>query len=116
MSRKQGGVRAVGIYVQQGLQYKLMTNLSSYYSNCENNYVEIDNPRCKNVIASCIYKTPNNDIEDCSKLIESCASFEGIKNKLCYIFGDFNIDLLKYQKFCRRHIQPGIFPSHYAAK
>ena len=56
--------------------------------------MEIENPRGKNLIVDTIYRPPNQN------LLEFMESFQPLiervtrNNKLCYIMGDFNLDLL----------------------
>ena len=64
---------------------KIILNVSRWILNM---------PKMKNVIISCVYRTP------CARLDTFCESLETIisgmnVNKALYICGDFNIDLLK---------------------
>ena len=66
--------------------------------NCfEALWVEIDNEKSKNIICGCFYRHPNTDIDDFTKYISKCLTKITKENKECYILGDFNIDLLKYE-------------------
>ena len=49
-------------------------------------------------IIGCVYKPPNADINLCTTYMDSLLAKVNKEKKLCYIAGDFNIDLLKFDE------------------
>ena len=65
--------------------------------NCvlESVFVEIVQPNNeKNVILGCLYKPPNVQTEIFNDEIKQVLAKIGFENKLCFLFGDFNINIL----------------------
>ena len=60
-------------------------------------WVEIKNKKAKNVLCGCVYLHPNSDTEDFNNYISKCLTIVNKEKKECYVSGDFNIDLLKYE-------------------
>lgn len=58
--------------------------------------IEICNEKTKNVVISCIYRAPGTNIELFRKWMEDM--YLQKSNKIVYICGDFNIDLLNPQR------------------
>ena len=92
-SSKSGG--GVGIYVTSGLKYEIRTDLNTSIKNVtESVFIEVITTVDKNIIAGIIYK----------------------ENKLCYLMGDFNIDLLKSEscdytiRFLEQSLTSSYFP------
>ena len=52
--------------------------------------------KTKNIICGCVYRHPNTDISILENYISKCLRFINKEKKTCYLSGDFNIDLLKY--------------------
>ena len=48
----------------------------------------------KNVILGCLYKPPNVQTEIFNDEIKQVLAKIGFENKLCFLFGDFNINIL----------------------
>ena len=59
-------------------------------------WVEIRNDKHKNIVCGCLYRHPNSDIDEFMKYIAICLTKVNKEKKECYLSGDFNIDLLKY--------------------
>ena len=57
--------------------------------------MEIVNPRGKNLIAGTIYRPPIHNLLEFMESFQSLIERVTRDNKLCYIMGDFNLDLLK---------------------
>ena len=72
----------------------------------ENNFecltVELNMPKMKNVIISCVYRTPGARLDTFCESLENIISGMNV-NKAIYICGDFNIDLLKNNIFIQVH-------------
>ena len=52
--------------------------------------------KSKNIVCGCIYRHPNNEVEVFTDYISKCLGKITKEKKECYLSGDFNIDLLKY--------------------
>ena len=65
----------------------------------ESSFVEISNPKRSNIITGCIYRHPNIDLDEFNDNYLNIL-FDKIskENKSVFLHGDFNVDLLKYDK------------------
>ena len=90
---KLGG--GVGLYIQSSnLNFKPKTDLqSSDNSLYESVFVEIMRPHGKHVFVGCHYRPPVS-LNDFNKSTEDILSAISFENKLSYIMGDFNINIL----------------------
>ena len=87
------------IYIDEQLSTKPLKNLDKimYKSRLlESVFIEICNKNKKNIIVGCIYRHPTMDLHEfndeyLNPLMEKLSE----SNKLVYLMGDFNIDLLK---------------------
>ena len=52
--------------------------------------------KSKNIVCGCLYRHPNNEVEAFSNYISTCLDKITKEKNECYLSGDFNIDLLKY--------------------
>ena len=59
-------------------------------------WIEVKNEKRKIIVCGCLYRHPNSDIEDFTDYLTKILAKINKENKECYISGDFNIDLLKY--------------------
>ena len=50
----------------------------------------------KNVIVGTIYRPPDENVTDNSDLLRKLLSTATGENKICYVMGDFNLDLLRH--------------------
>ena len=93
---KAGGV---GIYVKKGVSFSIRDDYLIRCRRCENLWIEVQGNRNKKYIYEVIYRHPSQstgELEDFKFALMNV--IENIqKNKLTfYAFGDFNINLLKY--------------------
>ena len=65
-------------------------------SDTECLFIEIINEKSKNIIIGTIYRPPNNRFNEIENDLKSFLTKLDKWDKSCYIMGDFNIDLLKY--------------------
>lgn len=92
---KRGG--GVGIFIKSSFEYKLRPDLQpSSQDVIESIFVELIQPNCKNIVIGCIYKPPDVDVQAFNISLESVLTTIGFENKLCYIMGDYNINLFNY--------------------
>ena len=64
----------------------------------ESIFVEILRPNHSNIIIGTIYRQPNTNVDLFITKLNELLGKLGREQKLCYLMGDFNIDLLKYQQ------------------
>ena len=94
---KTGG--GTGLYIQDNLEYKLCSEfIISDPDTIESLFVEIQVPNGKNIIVGTIYGPPNQNLEAFLDKFNSIMSIISKDNKHCYLMGDFNLDLLHYEK------------------
>ena len=92
---KSGG--GVALYINDSLQHRYLPDKSIYINNCaEIVSVEITLRNGKKVIICCIYRAPNTDLNTLSEFINYILS--NIGKRTVYMCGDFNVDLLQYDK------------------
>jgi ASC-1-like (ASCH) protein len=91
---KSGG--GVGIYIANELKYKIRFDLNTSTENIiESVFIEIITAVGKNIIVGVIYRPPNNKFDSFETKMNQILGKIDKENKLCYLMGDFNIDLLK---------------------
>ncbi|KAL7381730.1 hypothetical protein ABVT39_010349 [Epinephelus coioides] len=87
---KGGGV---AFFVDKNLNFRVVENMSVVINNMlECISLEIYNGKNKNIIISCVYRTPGSNIELFQDWMEEM--FSKITHKTIFICGDFNTDLL----------------------
>ena len=98
--RRGGGV---AFYIQDQLQFKVRYDLSLKES--ESLFIEIQNSKEKNIIIGLIYRPPNTQIDSFYGDLESVFDTLSPENKILYLMGDFNIDLLSQNNNHERFLQ-----------
>ena len=92
---KKGGV--VGIYLKNGLEYKLLEEYKfSDRDVLESLFLEVIVPHGKNIIVDCIYRPPNQYTAMFIYNFDNIFSLISTDKKHCYVMRDFNLDLLRY--------------------
>ena len=95
VSRNSGKGGGVALYINSSLKCKKVENKSvCSEENFECVTVELSMEGARNVIISCIYRKPGAPLERFTEALEELYS-DIKKNKVLYICGDFNVDLLK---------------------
>ena len=95
---KTGGV--VGLYFSVDLNYKLRNDLNFNNTGCaESLFIEITNSNGKNIVVGVVYRPPNSDVNDFIQDMDSLITKISRENKICYLMGDFNLNLLN----CENH-------------
>ena len=92
---KSGG--GVGIFLRDGILYKQRTDLSVFNDYCEYSFIEIEKSvfgHEKNVVIGVFYRPPNTDIQCFIDVVKDICDKLRNENKLCYLLGDYNINLL----------------------
>ena len=88
------------LYIHNHLSYKPRNDLSIYKpTELESTFIEISNPKRSNMIIGCIYKHPNMDLDEFNdNYLNTLLDKISKGNKSVFLLGDFNVDLLKYDK------------------
>ena len=63
----------------------------------ESVFVEIVNSNSRNIIIGNVYRAHRTNIDLFNSDLSRCLDIISATNKICYICGDFNLDLLKYE-------------------
>ena len=88
----------VVLYIRESLQHKYLPEKSKCIENCaEILSVEITLEKDKKVTICCIYRAPNTNLDTLSVFMNNTI-FRNNRNKTIYVCGDFNVDLLQYDK------------------
>lgn len=91
---KLGG--GVCLYIKEGIHYKIRNDINTNIDNTiESLFIEIASDKSKNTIIGVIYRPPSNNFDKFQESINSIIENINKENKMCYLLGDFNIDLLK---------------------
>ena len=101
-NRVDRGKGGVGMYVSQLIEYKVRKDLNKTTPNFESCFIEIDRRNKKNIVVGVIYRSFTSIdyfIHEMNPIIETISN----ENKEIYIMGDFNIDLLKEEKYRQIH-------------
>lgn len=94
---KNGG--GICLFIDENLKYVRKDNLSINDStSLESLFIEIINEKTRNFVVGAVYRPPNNKYVDFELALNRILSQLDRRNKPCYILGDFNIDLLKYNQ------------------
>lgn len=88
---KMGG--GVALYVHKTIKYSILQSMSIAVDNVmECLTIEIINEKKKNIIISCVYRSPGSSINIFNEWVEKL--FSAVNDKPLFICGDYNIDLL----------------------
>ena len=93
-SRSGGGV---AICLKDSVEYTLRKDLAVFKDHMESVFVEVDKSEfgtCRNIIIGTIYRKPDTDICQFSDEISLLLDNLYHENKIIYLLGDFNINLL----------------------
>ena len=95
-SAKTGG--GVGLYVPDNLDFRIHTDIYAYEDEVmELLFVEIIRSHERNVIIGIIYRPPNQNVSDFVIRMNDVLGKISRDNKICYLMGDFNFNLLNNQ-------------------
>lgn len=92
---KIGG--GVALMIRNGLNYQPRNDLSEFCDVIESLFIEIpssETSSCRNFIIGVIYRPPGGNIDDFNNLLSGILEKLKRENKLLYLLGDFNINLL----------------------
>ena len=89
------------LYIKNDTLYKVRNDLKMYKSkNLESIFIEIINTNNKNTVVTCVYRHPGVDANEFNEHYLSILNEKLLleKNKEIILMGDFNINLLQYNK------------------
>ena len=93
--RKGGGVT---FKIREGLTYFRRSDLEHFDSELESIFIEVDETifnTVSNVVIAVIYRMPDSSVDVFNERINDILNVIQKENKLIYVMGDLNIDLLK---------------------
>ena len=112
----QSAAGGVGTYVKSNLKADKRLDLSTSTSDFETVWIEIQNTKSKNILCCCVYQHPSSDINEFKDHMQETITKIENENKLVFVMGDFNINLLNYENhtptndfintFFTNHLQP----------
>ena len=86
-------------------------------STCEDEFetlwIEIKNSKSQNVLCGCAYRHPNANADKFNDYINQTLEKISKENKLIFLIGDFNINLLNYESHGETNDFINIMISHY---
>ena len=88
-------VGGVGLYVLNDIDYKLRDDLRCQNEVYESCFIEINRSEDKNIILGVVYRHHHKSINEFNNQLETVLSKVTLENKLFYLCGDFNINILK---------------------
>lgn len=91
--RRGGGVC---LYVDSKYAFKERDDLVFSNDSTDTLFIEIEMKHEKNIILGVVYRAPNSNACDFNSMLETCLKAIAMENKICYIVGDFNFDILKH--------------------
>ena len=94
-TNKIGG--GVSIMIKQGINYRVREDLGTFTDLMESIFIEIPNKEIncgKNIIIGVIYRPPGNNIEDFNLHLTAVVDKLKKENKLIYLLGDFNVNIV----------------------
>ena len=93
-SCKGGGIV---IFILDSLFYKLRNYLCINCKDTESLSIEIPNNQTRNITFNVVYRPPDGDLNLCEKLFKKILSDSTTVNKIFFLAGGFNIDLLDFE-------------------
>ena len=95
-NRRGGGV---SIFIKETIKYKTRSDLDRFDEHFETLFIEIDST-CfntkKSIIIGVVYRMPDTSIEIFNDYMSDVLGTIEREHKLCYLLGDYNIDLLQH--------------------
>ena len=97
-SRENRSGGGVGLYVSSNLNFKFRCDLDFLLPNvAESLFIEIVKPQGKNIVTGVIYRPPNQNADEFLTMTNELLSKISNENKVCYLMGDFNLNLMNHQ-------------------
>ena len=103
----------VGLYVKENLDHMIRYDLSIVEDEFETIWGEIKNAKSQNILCACTYRHPNTDIKKYIEYMDKTMSKISKGNKLVFVMGDFNVNLLNYESHNETNDFINTMVSHY---
>lgn len=100
LNRKNKDGGGVCLFVKTNFKFKIRTDLNEMQSNSDTTemlFIEIIRPQMSNIIVGVIYRPPENNYNEFEQSLNNLLYHIDKEKKTCYLLGDFNLDLLKYE-------------------
>ena len=105
----------VVMYVNKHLDYTPRDDLSVLEDEFETLWIEIKTgSKAKNILCCCVYRHPNTDTKKFIGYMDNVLSKISKTNKLIFVMGDFNINLLSYEAHSETNEFINTMVSHYS--
>ena len=98
----------VALFIRDNLTFSKRNDLAHFDEDIESVYIEIGKDQLhsnRDIVIGVIYRPPNRDIVSFNDKLSITLDRIKRENKLCYLLGDFNINLLNHDS----HINTGEF-------
>ena len=94
-SRENRSGGGVGLHVSSNLNFKFRCDLDFSLPNvAESLFIEIVKP---DIVTGVIYRPPNQNVDEFLTMTNELLSKISKENKVCYLMGDFNLNLMNHQ-------------------
>ena len=103
----------VALYVKENLQHMIRDDISTCEDEFETIWIEIKNSKSQNVLCGCAYRHPNTNVDKFNDYINQTMEKISKENKLIFLIGDFNINLLNYESLGETDDFINTMISHY---
>ena len=100
-SRPGGGV---GLFIPDHMEYEVRNDISVNNNLIESVFIEVYKSSLdtnRNIFMGVIYRIPGSDMKEFNTLIREILDSVKSEQKLCYLIGDWNINLLNYEFHCQ---------------
>ena len=97
-SEKIARAGGVAIFIQNSFLYNIRDDLSINCDDIESLSIEIINDQSKNIIFNVVYRPPDEDLNKSETFFRNILSENNKANKTLFLAGDFNINILDYEK------------------
>lgn len=98
-SHKKGG--GVSLLIGNNFNYHTRDDLSEFNDTFESLFIEFNKSvfnSTKNIVVGIMYRPPDTDVEEFNNAFNGILSQSKSEGKLCYILGDFNVNLFNCDK------------------
>ena len=94
----------MGLFIKEGIQYFERPDLTYTDDNLESVFIEVDKNSFllgKNIVIGVIYGPPGMEINLFNKVLKKISTIIQNENKVCYLSGDDNINILNSETHTR---------------
>jgi exonuclease III len=93
-TKRRGG--GVSLFVKDNISYTLRSDLNMFNNDAETIFIEVSKNMFntdRNIIVAVIYRAPNREINSFNETLNNVLNTIKNENKICYLLGDYNINL-----------------------